>query len=55
MKLLIKRASGKATCKICNTRILKGQVQIACIGYRDSLNIHGSNTQCRDVVMERLK
>lgn len=50
MTARIHRASGRAKCGVCKQIIAKGELQIAINGFRDSMNIHGSNVVCNKYI-----
>ena len=46
MSARVKPATGRATCRVCQERIKKGQVAIELIGYQFSQQVHSEPEEC---------
>jgi len=46
MSARVKPATGRATCRVCQQKIKKGQIAIELIGYQFSQQVHSSAEEC---------
>ena len=46
MSARVKPATGRATCRVCQEKIKKGQIAIEVVGYQFSEQVHSSSEEC---------